>query len=998
MDCAEDTVSRVTSPILRLITLGQLALQGDTGENQLVGQRRKLALLCVLALAESPVTRNSLVAMFWRHENDERARHSLSNALSALRGVLGPDAFTSHRATVALRPTAVQTDVRELLEAAGSRDHARVLALHNGTFLEGADVGQSMSFLAWERKIRVEVDRTFVLACAAQALIAARSRDWISCATTSRRWLAVAPTSPDAALHLLNAIRAGHSPAARRAALEEYDRLVERLASDFNTTPDERVVSFAARIRVRVDADRNSASVDTSEFEFEWEPDDDAVELSAAAANDGRPGGEPEQGMTRTVREPVDLAQSLSPQRTPVVRPHRRFLSVHSRSVAIAATALVVSAIVGLVAARWYSHAARITRPVIAITDIANVHGDTALVWLQDGLMQMLATGLSRSSDLDVIEPRRVTEIRDQTTRSADGILSSAEAVRVARRLKATLLLRGELSVGHNLYLLSVTLLDATTGRTIRAFNVTDSDPVRLTDRVAGRVRDASAATDTARPRLSDLETPSVAAYGHFMRAQQAQAEGRGAESARELDAAIALDSGFAAAVAARLSWALDNGNDAATVAHLRRMFASSRITDWDVLKQAIDSATHNGENQRAALLATSLVQRYPRDPRAYETLAGLLGQRGQFVDAVRVYKRELALDSLGNEAGAGPCVPCTAYASLIWVEAAQGHLSEAEWTVQQWLRLQPNAAGAWDRLATVLSFEGRHGDAAEAERRASVLSGNDFKYAASAARLLIMARRFDAADSMVASWRHGDAAHREDAADITALVQRERGQLRASIRTLEAAHLLVFEEMDGMARLRNYAGAARLFATRVGGPEAKSAAAQHDLVGDEARSFAWGRAIEAEAIAGSGDTVSLHALADSIRNACVRSYYGRDWRLYHHLLGRIAMQGHRYSEAEREFNAARWGVAGWTVSVVWMARAQMAENHPTDAIATLRDAYRGPLDASGRYEPRSELDFLMATAFAAAKMTDSAAVYADYTRTAWKNADPEVKRQLATL
>ncbi len=51
-----------------------------------------------------------------------------------------------------------------------------------------------------------------------------------------------------------------------------------------------------------------------------------------------------------------------------------------------------------------------------------------------------------------------------------------------------------------------------------------------------------------------------------------------------------------------------------------------------------------------------------------------------------------------------------------------------------------------------------------------------------------------------------------------------------------------------------------------------------------------------------------------------------------------------------------------------------------------------------GRYEPRSELDYLMAVAFRDAGIRDSSAIYADRVRRAWRNADPEVKRQLATL
>jgi hypothetical protein len=48
-----------------------------------------------------------------------------------------------------------------------------------------------------------------------------------------------------------------------------------------------------------------------------------------------------------------------------------------------------------------------------------------------------------------------------------------------------------------------------------------------------------------------------------------------------------------------------------------------------------------------------------------------------------------------------------------------------------------------------------------------------------------------------------------------------------------------------------------------------------------------------------------------------------------------------------------------------------------------------------GRYVPRSELDLWMVRAFRAAGRADSAAVYEGYVRRAWREADPEVRRQL---
>src|SRR6476660_914269 len=60
-------------------------------------QPKRLALLLSLALAEppGPRSRDSLMALLWPEADDESARHSLRNALYALRQALGEDAFVS---------------------------------------------------------------------------------------------------------------------------------------------------------------------------------------------------------------------------------------------------------------------------------------------------------------------------------------------------------------------------------------------------------------------------------------------------------------------------------------------------------------------------------------------------------------------------------------------------------------------------------------------------------------------------------------------------------------------------------------------------------------------------------------------------------------------------------------------------------------------------------------------------------------------------------------
>jgi hypothetical protein len=136
----------------------------------------------------------------------------------------------------------------------------------------------------------------------------------------------------------------------------------------------------------------------------------------------------------------------------------------------------------------------------------------------------------------------------------------------------------------------------------------------------------------------------------------------------------------------------------------------------------------------------------------------------------------------------------------------------------------------------------------------------------------------------------------------------------------------------------------------------------------------------------------------DSIARSGEISYYGRDGRLSHHVRGMLYYAEGRFADAERELRAAEWSANGWTRTNLELARAQLAQHRPADAIETLRVARLAPVDAMARYVPRSELDWYSARAFAELGQRDSAAVYSAFVRRAWKDADPVFRVRLDSL
>ena len=1019
-----------TDSELRLITLGRLALLGPAGDADpsLSKRRRKLALLAVLALAQRPLSRDMLTEMFWGGQPDDRARHSLSNTLSHLRKVLGRDAITAHGSDVELSAEhRLSVDVLELMEAAAARDDSRVLELYGGPFLAGVYVDGSPTFEQWVAAERERHEAVFLKAASRECMKLARARRWDECAELARRWLDAAPVSAEAALYRFNALKAPDTREAHQRALEEYERLRERLLRDYQLRPDRAVAALARELLDRVMAEGVAPGM-TSEFSVvrasgsigqrssgggmivaptpvTTAPLTPATRQApeSGAPSSGERGSAPSE--SAAIAETVRLAPSAARRRWPVAS--RSLVAAAVVLVAVAATAAAFLAR-GVWRARESARAQAV--PVVAIVGIDFIGRDTGDTWLADGLPQMLATKLSRTNDVELIAPDRVRQLRERAQIAPRAQISGERARDLARRLGATWAVTGTVADADTVLQLDFTVRDVASGSTVRTVSLRARNVLALADAAAMRLLDVAGSARPG-PQLADVETPNVEAYQHYIRYLQALSE-NGDVAVRELDAALLLDSGFVSALRARMNVAHERG-ERAVLARLDAAFqrAAYRASDWDRLSIAASDAQRSGNWARAEAAARALVERFPRDPRAYQWLTNVYSSQGRWSDAERAALAQLALDSLATTAGRGPCIPCQAYQDLASVQiGGLGDFPAAERTLRRLLDLQPEVSGAWGTLAFVLAAQQRFDESITSMQRAIALAGDAPANRTELARLMLMARRLESADSIVQAMAADTArVARAGAAEIRYLLERERGQFAASVATLQRL-LREFPDRawlrlalaEGRARVPDYRGAAREFEGLSHTPvDTARGFRAPDLVhgeGDAARAFAWHHALEADAINASVDTVVLRALADSIERVGARSYYGRDHWLHHHVLGLIAARAGRWAEAEQHFRQAQWGAWGWTRSVVEEAKAQLAQSGSREAVATLRRAYVVPLDGMGRYVPRSEVDFWMAMAFGAAAQSDSARLYAEHVRRAWANADPAVKSRLREL
>ncbi len=232
----------------RLVAFGGLALLGDDGP--LVGSAargRNLALLAILARGgDAGIMREKAAAYLWPDSDDERARHSLEQALYTLRQALGPDALVSGGAMIALAADAIECDVVAFSRALDSGAPREAVDLYAGPFLDGFHLSRAREFERWVDGERSALHAAHVSALEALAREAEAAGDAVGAVALWRRLASAEPLSSRIALALMRALTAsGDRAGALRAAAVHASLLREELGA----APDPAVVAFEDRLR-----------------------------------------------------------------------------------------------------------------------------------------------------------------------------------------------------------------------------------------------------------------------------------------------------------------------------------------------------------------------------------------------------------------------------------------------------------------------------------------------------------------------------------------------------------------------------------------------------------------------------------------------------------------------------------------------------------------------------------------------------------------------------
>ena len=248
--------------VLRLKVLGGLSVHRDGRPlSGALAQPRRLAVLALLSRAgRSGVSRDSVINTLWPDTDEERARHTLSQTLYALRRQLGSD-----ECIVGVRELRVDTellaiDVAEFQDAVAAHDLERAVGLYDGLFLDGFHLPGIDEFERWVERERALLERTYAETLERLARDATARDDHALATQRWRKRAARDPLDARVAIALMQSLAAGGD----RVAAIQHARVHEVLVAEELSLPADRdVLRLADELRrEQIAAVRAPATVD----------------------------------------------------------------------------------------------------------------------------------------------------------------------------------------------------------------------------------------------------------------------------------------------------------------------------------------------------------------------------------------------------------------------------------------------------------------------------------------------------------------------------------------------------------------------------------------------------------------------------------------------------------------------------------------------------------------------------------------------------------------
>jgi DNA-binding SARP family transcriptional activator/Tfp pilus assembly protein PilF len=237
--------------MLRLTTLGTVGLaarDGPASPHPILCRPKRLALLAYLAVGRpgSLVFRDTLLALLWSENDDDRARRSLRQTLYHLRRDLGEAVLVGGPVAVGTDPDHLWCDAVAFERAIGEDRLEEALELYRGDFMAGFHGGGGLEYERWLEETRSRL-RNKAEAAASVLIQRAEAAGDHDAAIRHARWLVeILPCDERTGRALIRLLaESGDRP----AALAAHQALAARLDRELELEPDDETSALVSAVR-----------------------------------------------------------------------------------------------------------------------------------------------------------------------------------------------------------------------------------------------------------------------------------------------------------------------------------------------------------------------------------------------------------------------------------------------------------------------------------------------------------------------------------------------------------------------------------------------------------------------------------------------------------------------------------------------------------------------------------------------------------------------------
>jgi len=234
--------------VLRLHALGGLYLERDGVRiDGGATQRKRLALLAVLAVEQTGATRDKVAALLWPESDVAHSRNALYQSVAAIRRELGSEVVIgSPTGDLRLSPELVTSDVSDFQEALARNDLERAVGAYAGTFLDGVHLRSTPEFERWVETTSRSLEQRYHEVLGELADRAMASGAHPAAVRWLRRLAEADPLNAGVAVRLMEALAAAGDP---EAAIRYGAVYTELVRAEVDGEPDARVVGMVAELR-----------------------------------------------------------------------------------------------------------------------------------------------------------------------------------------------------------------------------------------------------------------------------------------------------------------------------------------------------------------------------------------------------------------------------------------------------------------------------------------------------------------------------------------------------------------------------------------------------------------------------------------------------------------------------------------------------------------------------------------------------------------------------